>query len=52
MVLKSTPKGASKKQKAAIRSSNIATEVKAGRPVDQAVAIAYSKEEQSKKKKK
>lgn len=40
-------KGRSKK----VISSNIATEIRAGRPRDQAVAIAYSKAGKSKKKK-
>ncbi len=41
-------KGKSKK----VISANIATEVKAGRPVKQAVAIAYSKANKKKGKKK
>lgn len=40
-------KGKSKK----VISENIATEIKAGRPKDQAVAIAYSKAGKSRKKK-
>jgi hypothetical protein len=33
-------------------SENIATEIRAGRPKDQAAAIAYSKAKKSKKRKK
>lgn len=40
-------KGSSKK----VISENIATEIRSGRPKDQAVAIAYSKAGKSKKKK-
>lgn len=36
----------------AARSANIATEVRAGRPVKQAVAIAYSVQRKAKGKKK
>ena len=36
----------------AVISENIATEVRSGRPVKQAVAIAYSKANKSKPKKK
>ena len=43
-LIKSTKKEAFKK--------NIATEVKAGKPVKQAVAIAYSEKRQAEKKKK
>ena len=41
-------KGRSKK----VISENIATEIRSGRPKDQAVAIAYSKAGKSRKKKK
>lgn len=41
-------KGSSKK----VISENIATEIRAGRPRDQAVAIAYSKAGKSRKRKK
>jgi len=41
-------KGSSKK----VISQNIATEIRAGRPQKQAIAIAYSKAGKSKKKKK
>lgn len=50
MPLKPTPKNATKKEKDKVRSENIKTEVKAGKPVKQAVAIAYSKEKDKKKK--
>ena len=40
-------KGKSKK----VRSANIATEVRAGKPVKQAVAIAYSEAKKKKKRK-
>lgn len=42
----SLQKGSSKK----VISKNIATEIRAGKPKDQAVAIAYSKAGKSKKK--
>lgn len=41
-------RGSSKK----VISENIATEIRAGRPKDQAAAIAYSKAGKSKKRKK
>jgi len=50
MPLKKTPKGATKKQRDKIRSKNIAIEVKAGKPVKQAVAIAFSQDRRRKKK--
>lgn len=52
MPLIKTPKGASKKQRAKIRSKNIATEIRAGKPPKQAVATAYSTERRSRKRKK
>jgi hypothetical protein len=52
MPLIKTPKGASKKQRQKIRSKNIATEIRAGKPPKQAVAIAYSQERSGAKKKK
>lgn len=51
MPLKPTPKNASKKEKDKVRSENIATEIDAGKPQKQAVAIAYSKERNGKKRK-
>lgn len=50
MPLTKTPKGATKKQREKIRSKNISIEVKAGKPVKQAVAIAFSEERRKKKK--
>ena len=44
-------KGASKKQKRKIASENIATERRAGRPIQQAIAIGLSSAGLSKKKK-
>lgn len=50
MPLKKTPAGATKKQREKIRSENIAAEVRAGKPVKQAVAIAFSKERKGRRK--
>ena len=50
MPLKSTPKGASKKTRDRVRSANIETEIAAGKPQKQAVAIAYATERRSGKK--
>jgi len=50
MPLKKIPKGATKKQREKIRSENISQEVRSGKPVKQAVAIAFSEERRQKKK--
>lgn len=52
MPLKKTPKGASKEKDAAIIKENIATLVEEGKPVKQAVAIAYGVSRESKKNEK
>ena len=50
MPLKKAPKGASKAEKGRVRSANIETEIAAGKPQKQAVAIAYAQERRGKKK--
>lgn len=50
MPLKSTPKKASKKTRRKIMSENIRTEMEAGKPQKQAVAIAYAKQRRKKSK--
>lgn len=50
MPLKHARGDASKKAKAKVRSENISELVDSGRPVKQAVAIAYSEERRGKKR--
>jgi hypothetical protein len=50
MPLKNTPKSSSKEEQAAIIQQNIKTLVDEGKPVKQAVAIAYDVNERSMKK--
>ena len=52
MPLKHAHKGASKREKARVRSENIEELVESGRPVKQAAAIAYSEERHGKKRRK
>ncbi|MFX0132150.1 MAG: hypothetical protein ACFFDN_00760 [Candidatus Hodarchaeota archaeon] len=51
MPLLKTPKKASKKMKRKIMNQNIKTEMAAGKPQKQAVAIAYSMQRRKKSKK-
>lgn len=50
MPLLRTPPGAKKAERNRIRSQNIETEMAAGKPQDQAVAISYSVERRGKKR--
>lgn len=52
MPLKKPRKGSTKKQKRKVASDNIATEIKAGKPKKQAIAIGLSSAGLSNKRKK